>query len=155
TTQMEIREPSGISGVPADGENSAIAVSQLGQLRISIGRRAHRDSKLAVVVIGLKAPKSLFDAVRSIVQQDTPSEIIVVNSGGGAVSDVLGEYLEDVVLVELAGPVHVGAARNIGIQQSRAPFVAFLAGDCTATPGWVAERTQAHLDGERAVASVV
>ena len=138
-----------------DKEGSATAASQLGQLRISTGQAVHRDSRLSVVVIGLSAPKSLFDAVRSIVQQDTPSEIIVVNSGGGEVADVLGEYLQDVVLVELAEPAYVGAARNMGIQVSHAPFVAFLAGDCIATPGWVAERVQAHLDGECAVASVV
>ena len=42
-----------------------------------------------------------------------------------------------------------------GCQVSHAPFVAFLAGDCVAAPGWVSERTNAHTDGEGAVASVV
>src|SRR5712691_11110506 len=132
-----------------------VTESQLGQLRISVGEHVRHYSKLAVVVIGLRAPKSLFDAVRSLVLQDIPSEIIVVNSGGGDVSDVLGEYLRSVVLVELSDPVFVGAARNVGIQVSRAPFVAFLAGDCGAAHGWVAERTKAHMDGECAVACVV
>jgi glycosyltransferase involved in cell wall biosynthesis len=136
-------------------EAGPASVSQLGQLRISIGERVRRDSRLAVIVIGLSAPKSLFDAVRSLVLQDTLSEIIVVNSGGGDVSGVLGEYLPHVVLVELAEPVFVGAARNKGIQVSCAPFVAFLAGDCTAAPGWVAERMLAHMQGECAVGSFV
>jgi glycosyltransferase involved in cell wall biosynthesis len=138
-----------------DREAGPASVSQLGQLRISIGERVPRDSRLAVIVIGLCAPNSLFDAVRSLVLQDTLSEIVVVNSGGGDVSGLLGEYLPYVVLVERAEPVHVGAARNMGIQVSCAPFVAFLAGDCTAAPGWVAARTLAHMQGECAVGSFV
>jgi glycosyltransferase involved in cell wall biosynthesis len=136
-------------------KDNTATISQLGQLRISIGKKVRRDSKLAVVVIGLRAPRSMFNAVCSLIEQDTASEIIVVNSGGGEVSDVIGEHLRSVVLVELSQPIHVGAARNIGIQVSRAPFVAFLAGDCIAAPGWVAGRTQAHMEGECAVASVV
>ena len=136
-------------------QHGTTIASQLGQLRISVGEQVRRDSKLAVVVIGLRTPKSLHRAVRSFVQQDTPSEIVVVNSGGGDVASVLGEYLRSVILVELREPVLVGAARNLGIQISHAPFVAFLAGDCVAAPGWVSERTNAHTDGEGAVASVV
>jgi glycosyltransferase involved in cell wall biosynthesis len=134
---------------------SATTESQLGQLRVSVGAAANRACDLAVVVIGLGAPRSLARAVDSLVAQNTPAEIIVVNSGGGDAAGVLREHLSAIVLVEVAEPVYVGAARNIGIQASRAPFVAFLAGDCRATPGWVERRVQAHLDGERAIGSVV
>jgi glycosyltransferase involved in cell wall biosynthesis len=142
-----------VTCIPAAFANGLI--SQLAQLRISVGDRVSRDSKLSVVVIGLRAPKSLFDAVSSLIDQDQASEIIVVNSGGGHILDVLGECARFVVLVEHDRPILVGAARNLGIQLSHAPFVAFLAGDCVATPGWVSERTKAHMEGERAVASVV
>jgi glycosyltransferase involved in cell wall biosynthesis len=153
-THAAIRIPSDTPRCRAPMQGTTVA-SQLGQLQISVGEQARRDSRLAAVVIGLRAPKSLYDAVRSLVQQDTPSEIIVVNSGGGDAASVLGEYLRSVVLVELREPVLVGAARNIGIQISHAPFVAFLAGDCVAAPGWVSERTGAHENGEGAVASVI
>jgi glycosyltransferase involved in cell wall biosynthesis len=144
-----------LSCEPAEPKNGTTLASQLGELRISIGKNVRRDSKLAVVVIGLHAPKSLLNAVCSLIQQDTPPEIVVVNSGGGKISELLREHLQSVVLVELAQPVNVGAARNLGIQVSRAPFVAFLAGDCVAAPGWVAERIRAHMAGECAVGSVV
>ena len=136
-------------------QNGTMGISQLGQLRISVGKNVSCESKLAVVVIGFRAQKTLFAAVRSLIEQDTLSEIIVVNSGGGNISNVLREYLQFVVLVEANSPIYVGAARNLGIQVSRAPFVAFLAGDCMAAPGWVAERIQAHADAECAVGSVV
>jgi glycosyltransferase involved in cell wall biosynthesis len=140
---------------PAAPPGGSRKLSQLAQLRISVGDKVSRESKLAVVVIGLRAPKALFDAVSSLINQDQASEIIVVNSGGGNVQDVLGEYVRSIVLVEHERPIFVGAARNLGIQVSCAPFVAFLAGDCVAAQGWVAERTKAHREGERAVACVV
>ena len=136
-------------------EGCATAVSQLGQLRISAGERVCRDAKLAVVVIALGAPPSLAKAVSSLIQQDTPAEIVVVNSGGGKARQVLEENLQSIILVEVAEPIYVGAARNIGIQMSHAPFVAFLACDCTAEADWIAKRVQTHLNGNCAVASIV
>jgi glycosyltransferase involved in cell wall biosynthesis len=143
------------AGDAADREDCVTNESQLGQLLISVGSRACRDNKIAVVVIALRAAKSMTDAVSSLIRQDTSAEIIVVNSGGGNAREVLKEYLQSIILVELAEPVYVGAARNIGIQVASAPFVAFLASDCVAEPGWIAKRVQAHLEGECAVASVV
>jgi len=39
--------------------------------------------ELAVVVIGYRAPPDLAAAVRSVLDQSIPLEIVVVNSGGG------------------------------------------------------------------------
>ena len=49
----------------------------------------------------------------------------------------------------------MGAARNIGIKATSAPYVAFLAADCMATPGWVGQRIEAHQIGAAAVGSAV
>lgn len=111
-------------------------------------------SDLAVVVIGFKAQEDLAAAVASLRAQQA-AEIVVVNSGGGPVREKLGPHLEHVRLIEVEAPLLVGAARNIGIDASRAPHVAFLAGDCTAAPGWVEARLEAHHAGARAVASAV
>jgi glycosyltransferase involved in cell wall biosynthesis len=148
-------EPQRANPMLAHQPAGTTVVSQMGQLRVSYGGRAVRDSKLAVVIIGLRAPKSLFDAVSSLMAQDAAAEIIVVNSGGGDAAAALAEHLHQVTLVEISEPVFVGAARNLGIHVSRAPFVAFLAADCIAAPGWVAERLKAHTDGQTAVGSLV
>lgn len=109
---------------------------------------------LAVVVIGFMAREDLSAAVASLRAQ-SPAEIVVVNSGGGPVREKLGPHLDHIRLIEIEAPLLVGAARNIGVDHSRAPYVAFLAGDCTAAPGWVAARLEAHRAGARAVASAV
>ena len=48
-----------------------------------------------------------------------------------------------------------GAARNAGIAATRAPFVAFLAADCTAQRGWASARLARHESGAAAVASAM
>lgn len=60
-----------------------------------------------------------------------------------------------VPVVERPEPLFAGAARNLGIEATRAPIVAFLASDCRAEPGWVAARLALHRQGFAAVASAL
>jgi glycosyltransferase involved in cell wall biosynthesis len=111
--------------------------------------------ELAVVVIGYRAPAQIVDAVASLLDQGLPLEIVVVNSGGGSVQALLGAAGIELPVIEVERRLFVGAARNLGIAATRAPFVAFLADDCTACPGWAEARLQRHLAGDRTVASAV
>uniref|UniRef100_UPI00286CDD0E glycosyltransferase family A protein n=1 Tax=Tabrizicola sp. TaxID=2005166 RepID=UPI00286CDD0E len=110
---------------------------------------------LAVVVIGFRAQSGLLAAVRSVLEQDEAAEIVVVNTGGGAPERVLAPVLNQVRLISVEVPMYVGAARNIGVDVSRAPWIAFLAGDCMARPGWVSGRLQWHRAGAQSVATAV
>ena len=112
-------------------------------------------SDLAVIVIGFRAQNTLASAVASIIEQDVPAEIVVVNTGGGDVRASLGPYLDRIRLIEIDEPLYVGAARNVGVDASRAPFLAFLAGDCLAAPGWCGIRLQLHRAGSLTVATSV
>lgn len=91
----------------------------------------------------------------SLLDQKMPLEIVVVNSGGGQVSTLLSGAGVKAPVIEVSRRLFVGAARNVGIAATRAPFVAFLADDCLASPGWAAARMQRHLAGDRAVASAM
>jgi tetratricopeptide (TPR) repeat protein len=110
---------------------------------------------LAVVVIGFRCQPGLLAAVRSLLDQDTACEIVVVNTGGGDVAHLLAPVLDHIRLIASNRPCFVGAARNIGVRASRARFVAFLAGDCRARPGWVSGRLRHHLSGALSVSSAV
>ncbi len=112
-------------------------------------------SQMAVVVLGLGAPRELAQAVGSLRAQDPCPEIVVVNSGGGNARAVLREHLDFIRLIELPQQVFPGHARNIGIDASAAPFVGFLASDCRARAGWVARRCERHNAGVDVVASSV
>lgn len=110
---------------------------------------------LAVIVIGCRAPASLVDSVRSLIDQGLTLEIVVVNSGGGDAKSLLSDAGVDMPVIEIAQPVFVGAARNIGIAATTAPFVAFLADDCLACPGWAEARIRRHSAGAPTVSSAI
>lgn len=112
-------------------------------------------SDLAVIVIGFQNQPGLLWAVQSLLEQEVTPEIVVVNSGGGPVAESLAPVLERIRLLTTDEPLFVGAARNIGVAASRAPFVAFLAADCLARPGWVAGRLHLHRSGSEAVSTAV
>jgi glycosyltransferase involved in cell wall biosynthesis len=110
---------------------------------------------LAVIVISLHDEPGLVDAVRSLVSQRPRPEIVVVNTGGGDAGATLAAAGIEVPTIERPEPLYPGAARNLGVRATRAPFIAFLAADCRAEPGWVAERLRRHRAGAAAVASVI
>jgi hypothetical protein len=118
------------------------------------GRQVAR-APLAVVVLSVGAPPELPEAVESLLAQDSPAEIVVVNSGGGPIRERLAPYLDRIRLIACPERRLVGAARNIGIDASRARYVAFLAADCLALPGWVSGRVRRHRAGAAAVGTPV
>ena len=121
---------------------------------IEHAERLRRGPDLCCVVLSVGHPPELVAAVQSLLDQPQPLEIVVVNSGGGSAARSLAAS-PAVRLVELPERVLPGAARNAGIAATSAPYIAFLAADCTAEEGWVRERLNVHRQGLRAVASAV
>jgi glycosyltransferase involved in cell wall biosynthesis len=117
--------------------------------------RASADPLMAVVVISYRGRKTLPAAVRSVLDQDVAAEIVVAHSGEGDVERQLAGAGLEVRIVKSAGRLFPGGARNLGIAVTRAPYVAFLADDCLAEPGWLRERLLAHAEGFPAVASAL
>jgi glycosyltransferase involved in cell wall biosynthesis/tetratricopeptide (TPR) repeat protein len=111
---------------------------------------------LAVVVLSVGAAPELVGAVNSVLDQGIAVELVVVNSGGGDVGALLPAAAEQGIrIVSSPDLLWPGAARNRGIEATRARFVAFLAADCRAEPGWVAARLHHHARGAAAVASAI
>jgi GT2 family glycosyltransferase len=110
---------------------------------------------LAVVVLSYGPRRTILAAVQSLLRQDTPAEVVVVHSGAGDVGSCLAAAAADVRVIQSRDRLLPGAARNLGIAQTRAPFVAFLADDCVAERDWVRQRLSAHAQGAPAVASAL
>jgi hypothetical protein len=115
-----------------------------------------RDPELACGVLSRAAPPGLAAAVRSLLDQSEPIEVVVVNSDGGDPDRVLREAgIHGVPVVHFEHRLFPGAARNAAIAATRAPYVAFLADDCVAEPGWAAGRLREHRAGAETVACVM
>jgi glycosyltransferase involved in cell wall biosynthesis len=112
-------------------------------------------ASLACVVLSLRNQPGLVDAVRSLVTQDPRPEVVVVNSGGGDARASLARAGLDVPVVEHPERLFAGGARNRGIEATEARYVAFLAADSVAEPGWVAGRLRRHEAGADVVACVL
>jgi len=112
-------------------------------------------AELACAVLSYRDEPCLVEAVRSLLTQEIPVEVVVVNSGGGDPAGRLAAAGFDVPVYSVPHRLYPGAVRNLGIDQTRAPYVAFLAADCEATPGWAAARVREHRAGAPAVASVL
>ncbi|MFO7569013.1 MAG: glycosyltransferase [Smithellaceae bacterium] len=117
---------------------------------------ALETAQLACVVMSLGNQPTLVQAVKSLLEQKVPAEIVVVNSGGGDPSQTLEAAGIRVHVINHQGRLLPGAARNEGILATSAPFVSFLAADCRAEAGWVEARLQQHIRGRAtAVSSAV
>src|SRR5438477_9948520 len=108
--------------------------------------------ELACAVLSLGDEPGLMAAVTSLLEQDEPVELVIVNSGGNDPEGRLQAAGLDVRAVNRPEPLYPGAVRNLGIQTTRAPYVSFLAADCVALPGWAAGRLREHRAGAAMVA---
>ncbi len=121
---------------------------------VSRGAKVNPAPEISVIVIAIHGDRRAVDAIRSLNDAQVPTEVILVNTGGGSVAEALGPLVEQVVLVECDRLHLPGGARNLGLSQASAPVIAFLAADCLATPGWLVSRLAAHKDAA-AVASAI
>jgi glycosyltransferase involved in cell wall biosynthesis len=111
--------------------------------------------RLSVVVLSYHEGDRVLGAVDSVLAQSAPVELVVSHSGPKPVEDLLRRERPSVRVVASPHRRLPGAARNAGIVATSAPFVAFLAADCRARPGWAAARLEAHLAGAQAVGSSI
>ena len=111
--------------------------------------------ELTCVVMSCGNEPGLERAVLSLLEQDEPVEVVVVNSAGGGARERLERSFPSVPVWETEERLNPGAARNLGIGMTTAPYVAFLAADCVARPGWAARRLDRHRAGAACVASAL
>ena len=117
--------------------------------------QAASQPDLAVIVLAVRAPDEIADALASLDRQSVPVEVVVVNSGGGDVNAVIGPSQTKWKVLNVPELLWPGAARNLGIENSTARWVSFMASDHIALSNWAAERLVMHRAGHRAVASAV
>ena len=104
------------------------------------------------MVLDVRGEPGLPAAVGSLLEQSEPVELVVVSSGGVGAAAALRRAGLGVRVIEREERLFPGAARNVGVAATSAPYVAFLAADCVASPGWAAGRLREHRRGAVGVA---
>lgn len=112
---------------------------------------------MSVVVMGYRNATTIEAAVRSVLDQACGEavETIVVTSGDDGSAELIRRAFPGLALVASKRRLLAAGARNVGWQSAAGEFVAFLAADCIAHPGWAEARLRAHRRGYRAVAGPV
>lgn len=122
---------------------------------VGVPETVEPDAEIAVIILSMGAPPFLAGAVKSVLDQGIAAEIVVVNSAGGDAAGLLAYQGIAVPVIERQERLYAGGARNLGIAATKAPYVAFLADDCLAAPGWLARRLKLHRAGHKTVACAV
>ena len=107
--------------------------------------------------MGYRNQATIVRAVRSVLEQRAPEpfEVVVVTSGGDSSAAAVTAAFPDVTVIESRERLLPGRARNMGLRVASGEFVAFVAADCEAQPGWAAGRLAAHRRGHPVVAAAL
>ena len=108
---------------------------------------------LSAIVISRNDEERIERALGAVVGQEVPEpfEVICVVSGTDRTAAIVRERFPAVHLVELAGAVLPGAARNAGVRVARGDFVSFPGSHTELPPGSLAARLRAHQEGHAMV----
>ena len=125
-------------------------------LKVRAGPDNPTDAAMTVIVMAVDSDPRALAAVRSVVDQSVPAEIVLVNTGAGSLAPMLPAHLSRrITLVETSDRQNPGGTRNLGVAHSTAPIVSFLAADCIAPPDWVRARMHGHESGYDLVSSAL
>jgi len=95
--------------------------------------------RFSVVVTVRNEERSLAALLDSLVTQEPPLEVVLVDAHSTdrtrEIARTYAERFEFLRVYEEGGTR--GAGRNYGVQRSDAPYVAFIDGDCIASPFWL------------------
>jgi glycosyltransferase involved in cell wall biosynthesis len=104
------------------------------------------------------AAPTLERALRALEAQqlEEPFEVIVVDDGSrDQTAEIARRHPEIVRLVRSESSEGPGAARNRGVQEARAPVLAFTDADCFATPDWLVRGLEALNEADLVQGRVV
>jgi glycosyltransferase involved in cell wall biosynthesis len=94
---------------------------------------------VSVIIPSFRSQRTIERTVRSVVEQDFDGkmEIIVADSSDDGSERFIRERLPEVRLTHSDRRLYPGAARNLGVENSRGPVLAFLDSDAIAQSDWL------------------
>ncbi len=99
------------------------------------------DMLVSVVLNIMNEEKSIADTMDSLVIQEQPLEIVVVDANSkDRTREIVGRYTKEYSFVKLyLKPGSRGESTNFGISKAKGEIIAFTGGDDIANPNWIKE----------------
>jgi glycosyltransferase involved in cell wall biosynthesis len=116
-----------------------------------------RAPDISVIIASYNSRRTISACLASLAAQKTgrPFEIIVVDSSTDGTGALVSSEFPEARLLSFKDRKYPGAARNIGIENSRAPIVAFIDADCVASPDWIESVIRAHEGPSLAIGGAI
>ena len=112
---------------------------------------------VSVIVLSYNSQDTIRQCLDSLLAQDTslPFEVVLVDSSADDTAAIVEHEYPWVRLIHLPRRAFPGEARNIGILNSSAEVIAFLASDCVADSQWLNTRYRWHQEGFMGVGGAI
>lgn len=114
-----------------------------------------KEVLVSVVMPAYNCEKYIGQAIRSVLEQAVPLELIIVeDKSGDGTESVIREFLDDERVIYISNEVNAGvaASRNKGIELAKGKYIAFLDSDDYWTPDKL-ERQVAFMEEDNKVLS--
>lgn len=104
---------------------------------------------VSVIIPSYKNKEYIFDAVSSVLRQETDFEyeVIVVDSSGDDTASLLRDRFPQIRVIELQQRAFPGTARNYGIREAKGQFFSFTDADCIVHRHWLKYLVESHRRG--------
>src|ERR1041384_3895414 len=110
------------------------------------------DVVVSVIVPCYNSERTIRACLKAILNQRTaiPYDVIVVDSSSDHTPQIVQSEFPSIRLIHLDKRVLAGAARNLGIQATRAPFCLMIDSDCIAEPDVIDRMIARHREARYA-----
>lgn len=107
---------------------------------------------VSVIVPCYNSERVIRQCLDAILNQRTSIryEVVVVDSSADRTPQIVAGEFPSVRLIHLDHRTYAGAARNIGVRATRAPFCLMIDSDCIASPDLIERMMARHREGEYA-----
>lgn len=110
---------------------------------------------VTVIVPCYNSDRTIRQCLNSVLRQQTSVlfDVIVVDSSNDETAEIVRREFSTVRLIHLESQTLPGAARNIGIRATLAPFCWMIDSDCIAAPDVIERAMRRHREGDYAAVS--
>src|SRR3989442_5593874 len=110
------------------------------------------DPRISVIIPSYNSERTIRRCLKALINQSTsiPFDITVIDSSTDQTPQIIEREFPSIRLIHLETRTLAGAARNLGVQATRAPLCLMMDADCVAESDVIESFVARHRDGDYA-----